>query len=98
VIVKYSSNNSGGDWWLDDKDWHALEAAGWKVEWFKDDKDLQFIDGDKRFLGALATYASKEFPYLEDGIKEWEQITGQDAEDKGCECCGQPHYFYQVQP
>jgi len=31
--VEYSSNNSGGAWWLKDEDWKALEAAGWKVVW-----------------------------------------------------------------
>ncbi len=31
--VKYSSNNSGGSWWLTDKHWKALERAGWKVKW-----------------------------------------------------------------
>lgn len=31
--VKYDSNNSGGHWWLEDKDWEALEKAGWEVEW-----------------------------------------------------------------
>lgn len=31
--VVYSSNNSGGYWWLDDEDWAALEAAGWTVVW-----------------------------------------------------------------
>lgn len=33
VLVEYSSNNSGGRWWLKDKDWLALEKAGWTVEW-----------------------------------------------------------------
>jgi hypothetical protein len=33
VLVKYSSNNSGGSWWLKDADWLALERAGWHVEW-----------------------------------------------------------------
>lgn len=32
-ILEYSSNNSGGDFWLKDEDWHALEAAGWVVHW-----------------------------------------------------------------
>jgi hypothetical protein len=32
-VVEYSSNNSGGEWWLTDKDWVALEKAGWNVEW-----------------------------------------------------------------
>lgn len=31
--VEYSSNNSGGDWWLKRGDWEALEKAGWRVEW-----------------------------------------------------------------
>lgn len=31
--VEYNSNNSGGSWWLEDKDWKALEKAGWVVEW-----------------------------------------------------------------
>jgi len=28
-------------------------------------------------------------------IKEFEAITGEDADDEGCECCGQPHNFYE---
>lgn len=31
--VIYNSNNSGGGWWLEDKDWQALEDAGWTVHW-----------------------------------------------------------------
>lgn len=31
--VEYSSNNSGGYWWLKDEHWLALEAAGWEVSW-----------------------------------------------------------------
>lgn len=31
--VEYSSNNSGGGWWLKDEDWKALEKAGWVIEW-----------------------------------------------------------------
>lgn len=31
--VIYTSNNSGGSWWLEDKDWLNLEKAGWFVEW-----------------------------------------------------------------
>jgi hypothetical protein len=33
IIVEYNPNNSGGSWWLKDKDWKALEAAGWRVAW-----------------------------------------------------------------
>ena len=38
-IIEYSSNNSGGGWWLDDADWKALENAGWVVHWVHDVKD-----------------------------------------------------------
>lgn len=31
--VQYSSNNSGGHWWLKDEHWHALEKAGWVIHW-----------------------------------------------------------------
>lgn len=31
--VTYNSNNSGGSWWLEDKDWKTLEEAGWTVIW-----------------------------------------------------------------
>lgn len=30
-VLKYSSNNSGGSWWLTDQNWKDLEASGWVV-------------------------------------------------------------------
>lgn len=33
MFVKYTSNNSGGHWWLEDKDWKVLEESGWRVHW-----------------------------------------------------------------
>lgn len=33
MYIEYASNNSGGDWWLEDNDWRALEKAGWIVQW-----------------------------------------------------------------
>lgn len=91
-ITKYSSNNSGGDWWLTDKDWHKLEKAGWKVDWVKNQNRTVFKTTDGRWLGALATEATRELP-LEQAISEWEKITGQRADAPGCSCCGQPHSF-----
>lgn len=82
MIVEYSSNNSGGDWWLKDQDWKNLELNGWIVQW-----------RNKRWLDALATRASKEFEYPRDAMKEFEAITGQDVTDEGCNCCGAPHVF-----
>jgi hypothetical protein len=88
-IVEYSSNNSGGSWWLKDADWYALEATGWEVDWVKDQKDM---DGE-RWLGALASYARKNFDNPSDAIEEFENITGESASAVGCNCCGPPHSF-----
>ena len=80
--VEYTSNNSGGVWWLKDKDWKALEDAGWDVDWVKG-----------RFLGVLAQNASKEFESVKDALLEFEDVTGKCVSDEGCNCCGPPHSF-----
>lgn len=100
--IEYSSNNSGGRWWLSDKDWKNLEAAGWSVHWCRDEKPIE-IDGrvlrsfladeSGRWLGALARDAHKDFNSVREAIQEFEKITGQDASDEGCNCCGAPHCF-----
>ena len=65
MLVEYHSNNSGGDWWLKDKDWKALEKAGWFVVWAG--KDFVFKDGnhllDKNGLPTLkdgGSFCSKD--------------------------------------
>lgn len=32
ILVEYSSNNSGGGWWLSAEDWIALYDAGWQLK------------------------------------------------------------------
>lgn len=94
--VEYSSNNSGGGWWLEDEAWHSLEKEGWEVQWVKDDKDSLFASDDDRFLGALATRASYEIDSagdFEDVIWMWADATGGNPMDLGCNCCGPPHSF-----
>lgn len=93
MIVEYSSNNSGGSWWLTDANWMALEEAGWKVEWFKDQEGFFRPGKDGRWLGALASRASREGLTLGEAIREWEDVTGQSANALGCSCCGTPHSF-----
>ncbi len=125
VKVEYSSNNSGGSWWLKPADWTKLEKAGWQVQWggdwFCNSKYPSLHGGktpqkppktlcaegkceghrlfekmppkDSWWLGAPATYASKRFESLADAVREWEEVTGQDATDEGCNCCGAPHSF-----
>jgi hypothetical protein len=95
AYVGYSSNNSGGYWWLSDRDWEALEEAGWVVDWVKSDPAMKGLrDANGTWLGAKATNAKRYGLPLELAIAEWSMITGQSAEDEGCDCCGQPHNFY----
>src|SRR3990167_9656972 len=94
IKVEYSSNNSGGSWWLSDEDWYKLEAAGWRVKWYKDEPEgIMRRAGDERWLGALARGAEKEFETPADAFREFEAVTGQSASDEGCNCCGAPHSF-----
>jgi hypothetical protein len=95
--ILYSHNNSGGGWWLMDEDWKNLEAAGWSVEWVKNSERFKSLGRDSgRWLGALATSATREGLSLEEAVAEFERITNQNAKDEGCECCGRPHYFSVV--
>lgn len=47
----------------------------------------------ERWLGALATSASRETDSPQAAVEEWERVTGQDASAEGCNCCGEPHSF-----
>lgn len=95
--IRYSSNNSGGDWWLSDEDWHALENAGWKVNWVKDETIYgSSTRSSGRWLGALATTATRTGLSKERAIAEWEGLTGARSYDEGCNCCGRPHEFTEV--
>lgn len=97
--VEYSANNSGGNWWLEDKDWFALEQAGWKVKWYRDSESSIVKKFSKRsveesrFLGSLANGAEKEFETPKEALLEFESITGADVSVRGCGCCGAPHAF-----
>lgn len=91
--VEYNSNNSGGEWWLEDEDWHALEAAGWVVDWKAKSGERSLDPGGQRWLGALAISATREGLSLRDAVDEWERVTHKSSTDAGCPCCGQPHSF-----
>lgn len=125
--IEYSSNNSGGRWWLTDAQWKALERAGWEVEWGgvyfchsgyrtaqppvgkpmpcatrnecrghrRCDSAKEAEKTNQRFIGALATRATRRGLSYEKAIAEWERITGENADDEGCPCCGAPHYFIE---
>ena len=80
MIVEYDSNNSGGNFWLSKDDWKNLTEVGWKIT---------------RHFGSFPTCAEKEFNSIEEAKEEFEELTGQDCEATGCECCGQPHNFWE---
>lgn len=97
----YSSNNSGGSWWLSDDDWKALEKAGWRVWWGGHDdtyKNRKYETAEEaendRWLGALAREARGLFNSHEEAVESFERATGERYEDEGCECCGSPHSIY----
>lgn len=106
--VRYKSNNSGGSWWLTDENWEALRNAGWTIEDYdylkaeheqalKNDPEAfdstRFFNGEKRYLGALASAAFKNFETPGEAMREFEKLTGLDVSDEGCNCCGAPHAF-----
>lgn len=93
--IIYCSNNSGGTWWLKDKHWKALEKAGWVVHWASDPKSglSKYLGPDGKYLGALARDAHKDFETPAEAIREFEEVTGLEASDEGCNCCGPPHCF-----
>ena len=98
--VEYSSNNSGGSWWLTDEDWQALEKAGWNVHWYKDSKEVYCRpDTNGRWLGALAANASIQVKTYDmadafrQAVESWRTATGANPGDEGCTCCGAPHSF-----
>lgn len=86
--VTYSTNNSGGHWWLKTSDWLALEKAGWTVVWRSDPKKAP------EYMGTHATEAFKLFENVAQGIDEWESVLGMDSTEPGCDCCGAPHGFH----
>lgn len=132
--VEYSSNNSGGSWWLTPEDWKALEDNGWTVEWLgkafcgKDRyswegrvkpapqtcaknkchghrqadsyEEAMLANPENWWLGSIAREATIEVKAYSDTLAEgvasmwWEEATGKNASEQGCNCCGQPHNFW----
>lgn len=69
MYVEYRSNNSGGDWWLSDDDWKALERAGWVVRW--ETLDHEYTDGGREYArddrGLPKLVPSQDTRFVRDG-------------------------------
>lgn len=96
-LIEYKANNSGGQWWHTEEMLDELEAAGWQLRRF-DMHKMRTVPRDKTlYLGTTATSARKRFNSVEEAKAEFEAITGMYTDGKGCECCGPPHYFHEVE-
>lgn len=103
IMVEYRSNNSGGSWWLDDKDWMALEKAWWYVYWWwycnsYNNRRYNSVEEvwNNRYLGALATSAIIKCSTIEEAIEIFENVTWHYNGERWCSCCWKPHSFYVV--
>lgn len=80
MYTELNENNSGGSFWLTKADYDKLHAAGWVGEGITED----YFAGRKiRREGVSRRVALAEF----------QDITGWDPDEEGCNCCGQPFYF-----
>jgi hypothetical protein len=89
TTIEYGTNNSGGSWWLHDKDWIALANNGWEI-------DTEYLAYDNSLHYARKTYELPEKFALMQAKEDFENATGQYADEEGCPCCGPPHNFYSV--
>ena len=96
----FSENNSGGSWWLKEKDYLALFKEGWKYkesDWDKkqgyDTKPFLSESGDTVPYGWRHNLVGK-FSSIRDAVESFERATGRDFFEEGCNCCGAPFYIY----
>lgn len=62
-LLRYSSNNSGGAFWLRLEEWQALEKAGWIVHWKHDENDPSHThekSGEEYFSLGLHDHSYKD--------------------------------------
>ncbi len=78
--VGMHENNSGGSYWLSQGDYNKLEADGWTVY--------------PRARGIVREYMARSADEASDMARaDFSSVASYDADDEGCNCCGQPFWF-----
>lgn len=102
-LIEYSLNNSGGRWWLENKDWDALKKSKWDIAghgmfiYNNEGNHVMTAKGLpklKKINPEYYSYAFKRFNSIKEALCEFEKITGADITAEGCNCCGTPHSFF----
>lgn len=95
--VKFSENNSGGDWWLNRAQYEALFSRGWRYE--------PSIYDIENHYDVASSARRDDVPYgwrdnvignfdsLRAAVESFEAATGEDFFAEGCPCCGAPFYM-----
>lgn len=83
-VVSMSENNSGGRFWLKKEDYKRLREDGFKV--YPEARGIVW-----------ETKARSEAAALAEAKAKFNGATSTDADEEGCNCCGQPFYF-DVEP
>lgn len=80
--IQLHCNNSGGRWWLNEKDEQGLIVEGWL---------LHFTD----FLGLHIDYAFLPNVSMQQALHSFSMATRYQGTERGCSCCGRPFSFSQ---
>lgn len=83
--VQLHHNNSGGKWWLNEKDEGGLIAEGWLLDISEDS-----------FLGRHISYAFLPDVDIKQALASFRKATQFTGRELGCfSCCGSPFSFTQ---
>ena len=97
MFVMYEPGQSFAKTRLSETGWVALEAAGWKIQkWWdalKTGGTVMLSDAEK--AERRMDVATKDFPTIEDGVREWERVTGADSTDDAGHFAD-PHGFFWI--
>jgi hypothetical protein len=99
MLIEFRNVNNGGQEWIDDDMWKALEAAGWKVDW--SEKRSLRRTATKDYTGVVTDCPSFDFMtgMERQALDDIEAIIGDpyDREDRMyCDCCDYPYQTREV--